>query len=101
MQNSDDQIEPQDQFEPQLDGFPSDARHRHRQSNSRDSLEVLATQFADRVRRGEQPSMDQYLAAYPEHAEGIRELFPMVAACLLYTSPSPRDLWISRMPSSA
>ena len=22
-------------------------------------------------------------------------------ACLLYTSPSPRDLWISRMPSSA
>ena len=23
------------------------------------------------------------------------------AGCLLYTSPSPRDLWISRMPSSA
>ena len=22
-------------------------------------------------------------------------------ACLLYTSPSPRDLWLSRMPSSA
>ena len=21
--------------------------------------------------------------------------------CLLYTSPSPRDLWLSRMPSSA
>jgi len=74
MQNRDDQ------FEPQIDGFPSDARHRHQQSRSRDSLEILATQFADRVRRGEQPSMDQYLAAYPEHAEGIRELFPMVAA---------------------
>ena len=25
----------------------------------------------------------------------------MVAGCLLYTSPSPRDLVISRMPSSA
>ena len=24
-----------------------------------------------------------------------------VITCLLYTSPSPRDLWISRMPSSA
>ena len=24
-----------------------------------------------------------------------------LVACLLYTSPSPRDLWISRMPSSA
>ena len=22
-------------------------------------------------------------------------------ACLLYTSPSPRDMWTSRMPSSA
>ena len=30
--------------------------------------------------------------AYPEKTVG---------ACLLYTSPSPRDLWISRMPSSA
>ena len=26
---------------------------------------------------------------------------PMVAACLLYTSPSPRDMRRSRMPSSA
>ena len=25
----------------------------------------------------------------------------MVMLCLLYTSPSPRDLWLSRMPSSA
>ena len=24
-----------------------------------------------------------------------------ILGCLLYTSPSPRDLWISRMPSSA
>ena len=27
--------------------------------------------------------------------------YPKGIACLLYTSPSPRDLWISRMPSSA
>ena len=25
----------------------------------------------------------------------------LIKDCLLYTSPSPRDLWISRMPSSA
>ena len=30
--------------------------------------------------------------------QGLRE---MSRSCLLYTSPSPRDLWISRMPSSA
>ena len=29
------------------------------------------------------------------------ELFEMLMACLLYTSPSPRDLSTSRMPSSA
>ena len=27
--------------------------------------------------------------------------FTNIFSCLLYTSPSPRDLWISRMPSSA
>ena len=27
--------------------------------------------------------------------------FDCMNNCLLYTSPSPRDLWISRMPSSA
>ena len=34
-----------------------------------------------------------------------RKLFPervgIVNVCLLYTSPSPRDMWTSRMPSSA
>ena len=28
-------------------------------------------------------------------------LFDMGKTCLLYTSPSPRDDWLSRMPSSA
>ena len=31
----------------------------------------------------------------------IIALFDFRYTCLLYTSPSPRDLWISRMPSSA
>ena len=32
---------------------------------------------------------------------GIPVLFPICGNCLLYTSPSPRDLSTSRMPSSA
>ena len=36
--------------------------------------------------------------AFTEHIEKLAEL---VSACLLYTSPSPRDLSTSRMPSSA
>ena len=41
-----------------------------------------------------------------EHVDAIvtgeaEELWPTVLACLLYTSPSPRDGLLSRMPSSA
>ena len=38
------------------------------------------------------------------HTEGTDELaleLPLALACLLYTSPSPRDVEESRMPSSA
>ena len=34
-------------------------------------------------------------------AGGSAHLPGMIAACLLYTSPSPRDATLSRMPSSA
>ena len=38
-----------------------------------------------------------------EHALGIllSRYYSLVVTCLLYTSPSPRDLSTSRMPSSA
>ena len=43
--------------------------------------------------------------AYGEAAAGIAELStelsPLHYTCLLYTSPSPRDATLSRMPSSA
>ena len=35
------------------------------------------------------------------HAHGCRKWFNMIRDCLLYTSPSPRDVEESRMPSSA
>ena len=36
-----------------------------------------------------------------ELISAIEEKFGVTAACLLYTSPSPRDGLLSRMPSSA
>jgi WD40 repeat protein len=45
-------------------------------SSSRDPVEELAEEFADRYRRGEQPSLTEYTARYPQHAEAIRKLFP-------------------------
>ena len=48
------------------------------------------------------------LTSDPEFMKGVRnltiglgELFGEIYPCLLYTSPSPRDLSTSRMPSSA
>ena len=35
-----------------------------------------------------------------KEADPAKDFFPL-AVCLLYTSPSPRDPWKSRMPSSA
>ena len=35
------------------------------------------------------------------HSDSTRALFDMTKRCLLYTSPSPRDGLLSRMPSSA
>ena len=36
-----------------------------------------------------------------EQVKIINQIDDLILICLLYTSPSPRDLWISRMPSSA
>ena len=37
----------------------------------------------------------------PDGVEGLEVRMPLINSCLLYTSPSPRDLSTSRMPSSA
>ena len=45
-------------------------------SPSREAVEQLAEEFVERFRRGERPSLSEYAARYPEHAEEIRKLFP-------------------------
>src|SRR3954468_22197542 len=45
----------------------------------RDPVDVLAEEFADRLRRGEHPSVGDYAAAHPEHADQLRDLLPAVA----------------------
>ena len=59
-----------------------------------------------KVHLNKEPDVDKFLdetnlfddweLALPQHEYPI-----LVMACLLYTSPSPRDLSTSRMPSSA
>lgn len=43
-----------------------------------DPLDDLAEEFARRWRNGEQPSIEEYAARFPDWADRIRELFPAV-----------------------
>jgi eukaryotic-like serine/threonine-protein kinase len=45
----------------------------------RNPVELLAEEFAARLRRGEHPSLTEYTERYPEHAADIRDLFPALA----------------------
>jgi serine/threonine protein kinase len=48
-------------------------------TDDRDPIDVLAEDFADRLRRGEHPSVGAYADAHPEHADQLRDLLPAVA----------------------
>ena len=45
----------------------------------RDPLDLVAEEFADRCRRGETPSVTEYVARYPDLAADLRDLLPAVA----------------------
>ena len=47
---------------------------------ARDPLEELAADYAERLRRGERPSVADYQLRHPELAQAISEFFPTVAA---------------------
>jgi eukaryotic-like serine/threonine-protein kinase len=49
-------------------------------NTERDPLEVLASEFTERLRKGEQPSLSEYAANYPDLAEDIETLFPAILA---------------------
>jgi eukaryotic-like serine/threonine-protein kinase len=59
-------------------------------SADRDSFELLAEEFADRLRRGERPSLNEYVERCPEHADDIRELFPALVLVEKF-KPAPQE----------
>jgi eukaryotic-like serine/threonine-protein kinase len=85
-----------DAFEPELDGFPTDVDPRR--VRSRVQIEVLATEYADKARQGENPSIDSYIERYPEMATEIRELFPMVAALEQWKSDRENEVLRAQLP---
>lgn len=49
-------------------------------TEDRDPVEVLASEFLERQRRGEEPTIDEYLENFPHLADEINDLFPTIAA---------------------
>jgi serine/threonine protein kinase/WD40 repeat protein/tetratricopeptide (TPR) repeat protein len=47
-------------------------------SQDRNPVELLAEEFLGRIRRGERPAFSEYTDKYPEFADEIRELFPVL-----------------------
>ncbi len=41
-------------------------------------VDLLAEEFAARIRAGQSPQVDEYCRTYPEHAEMIRSVFPSI-----------------------
>ena len=48
-------------------------------SSEQNPVDALAEEFAQRCRQGAAPSIDEYVAKYPQWADDIRMLFPPVA----------------------
>ncbi len=46
------------------------------ESTGFDPVEELVEAFLERYRQGERPSLSEFAANHPEHAERIRALFP-------------------------
>lgn len=47
-------------------------------ASERDPLEILAEEFISSQRRGENPQLEEYAQRYPDWANRIRQLFPML-----------------------
>jgi len=43
-------------------------------------LDRIAEEFVERARKGEHPSIDEYVQRYPDYEDGIREVFPLLSA---------------------
>jgi eukaryotic-like serine/threonine-protein kinase len=86
----------EDAFEPELDGFPTDVDPRR--VRSRVQIEVLASEYADKARQGQNPSIESYVERYPDMEAEIRDLFPMVAALEQWKSDRENEVLHAQLP---
>ena len=66
-----------------------------------DDLRAVVSEQGLALKGLQQAAADAEKRKKSYHAELLEMLATLLETCLLYTSPSPRDLSTSRMPSSA
>jgi serine/threonine protein kinase len=59
-------------------------------SSERNPVEELAEEFLERCRRGERPALSEYTQRYPEWADKIRSLFPLLVD-MEAARPAPQE----------
>ena len=81
--------------------FPNDLYTQLKKDFPRNQVNLMrqAYTFASKAHDGQERMDGKPYISHP--LEVARILVEMNMDCLLYTSPSPRDRYISRMPSSA
>ncbi len=88
-----------DAFEVEVDGFPEPVDP-EQVAHARDDVEFLASEFAERVRRGEKPSVEEYVKRHPQLADALRELLPLVAALERWKEDRQSDLLRRQLPQA-
>ena len=69
--------------------------------NRADRLQVNYERMLERVEAAREKGDEEGVESFEKRAENLAKARDKARACLLYTSPSPRDRTRSRMPSSA
>ena len=68
---------------------------------TRDPFDRLAESFLERFRRGERPSISEYIENNPDHASDIRELFPALVEVEQLKSAGATGLRLPRRQTSS
>jgi eukaryotic-like serine/threonine-protein kinase len=63
-------------------------------------VEMLASEYLDELRRGEAPGIDEYISRYPEHADELRDLLPLVTAMEEWKADKHLDAPPRRLPET-
>jgi len=88
--------DPHEAFEADLDGLPVPADPEHLQA--RETLEVLLSRFTEQVRRGENPSVEDYARRHREWSAEILELFPLISSLEHWKSASEAECLRRNIP---